>query len=135
MKLTLEWLIFALKLGRFYTGPLNREREDGMKLQAVLRSFIIKTHANSVAELEARIAKLEQFHCEHEFSNPDKGCLDSLFCAKCGVLSPDWEAMPREAMVATYPGAYEVWVPAIKTGAVWTKGCWYWRKVKEGKKK
>ena len=45
----------------------------------------------AVEAFEARIKKLEQFHCEHEFSNHDKGCVKSVFCFKCGALHPDWE--------------------------------------------
>ena len=45
----------------------------------------------TVELLEARIKKLEQFHCEHEFSDHDKGCTGSIFCSKCGALHPDWE--------------------------------------------
>ena len=51
-------------------------------------------HARPVAvhdNWEARIARLEQFHCDHEFGNREKGCLDGIFCSKCGVLHPDWE--------------------------------------------
>jgi len=44
---------------------------------------------------EARIKRLEQFHCEHEFSKRDKGCLESIFCAKCGALHPDWRKLGK----------------------------------------
>ena len=41
--------------------------------------------------LTDRVKKLEQYHCEHEFNNREKGCLESIFCSKCGALHPDWE--------------------------------------------
>ncbi len=40
---------------------------------------------------EFRLKRLEQFHCEHEFKNKDRGCLASIFCSECGVLHPDWK--------------------------------------------
>jgi hypothetical protein len=43
------------------------------------------------AQLERRVEKLEQYHCEHEFRDEKKGCLESIFCSKCGALHPDWE--------------------------------------------
>ena len=44
----------------------------------------------ALEKLAARVKKLEQYHCEHEFSNTAKGCLESIFCSKCGALHPDW---------------------------------------------
>ena len=46
---------------------------------------------NIVEALEARIKRLEQFHCEHEFSDRKVGCTASIFCSKCGALHPDWK--------------------------------------------
>jgi len=79
-----------------------------------------------VRALEARVARLEQFHCEHEFSKRDKGCLESIFCSKCGALRPGWELVPQDAMVADYdsmPG-YTVRKP-VEKAAICVKNVWY----------
>ena len=41
--------------------------------------------------LEARLKAVEQKVCDHVFAARLKGCLESIFCSRCGVLSPDWE--------------------------------------------
>ena len=71
----------------------------------------------AVEALEERIKRLEQFHCDHEFSKHEKGCLESMFCSKCGALSPDW--------VAGIPGA---WYFERPDGGIRVDGCWYWPK-------
>lgn len=64
---------------------------------ASLRDFNAKRYAEinmvrpRAEELEATVHGLVQFHCEHEFSKPEKGCLESIFCSKCGALHPDWK--------------------------------------------
>ena len=70
--------------------------------------------------LEARIERLEQYHCEHEFSKREKGCMESIFCSKCGALHPDW--------VAGTPGAYYFVLP---NDSLHIGGCYYWPKPKE----
>ena len=79
---------------------------------------------DALEKLEARVKKLEQHHCEHEFSNTAKGCLESIFCSKCGALHSDWKAGT--------PGCYYLKLP---DGAVHIDGCYYWPKEKKGKKK
>ena len=46
--------------------------------------------------LETRLKAVEQKVCDHEFCDRQKGCMDSIFCSKCGALSPDWEKAPSE---------------------------------------
>ena len=41
--------------------------------------------------LETRLKAVEQKVCDHVFAARLKGCLESIFCSRCGVLSPDWE--------------------------------------------
>ena len=86
------------------------------------------THEGYEAEikkLERRLKHLEQFHCDHEFSKPDKGCLESLFCAKCGALHPEWEEVPERSESEPL-GWHGQWIPpfcddptAIQHGGVW----------------
>ena len=63
---------------KFWTGQVLADNEVFQRIRAV-------------EAFESRIKRLEQFHCEHEFSNHNKGCVKSVFCFKCGVLHPDWE--------------------------------------------
>ena len=113
-------------------------------LRAALRTFLscqsYLAQAKNVAVLEERVERLEQYHCEHEFSKKSKGCLESIFCSKCGALSPKWEAVPHTAMCypdgdlnrgyAIYGGALE---PPCKDDCVKVEGVWY-RPKKKGKK-
>ena len=46
--------------------------------------------------LETRLRAVEQKVCDHAFCDRQKGCMDSIFCSKCGALSPDWEKAPSE---------------------------------------
>ena len=62
----------------------------GCALEEILDSGLA-SRLGAVEAFEARIKTLEQYHCEHEFSKREKGCLESIFCSKCGVLHPDWE--------------------------------------------
>lgn len=73
-----------------------------------------------VEALEERIKRLEQFHCDHEFSEHKIGCTASIFCSKCGALHPDW--------VAGTPGAYYFVLP---DDFLYIGGCYYWPKPKE----
>ena len=46
--------------------------------------------------LEMRLKTVEQKVCDHLWAAPLKGCLESIFCSKCGALSPIWEkALPK----------------------------------------
>jgi len=36
-----------------------------------------------------------QARCKHDFSNRDKGCLETIFCHKCDMLHPDWKAIKK----------------------------------------
>ncbi len=42
-------------------------------------------------DLEKRLKLVEQAVCEHAFCDAKTGCLDTIFCGKCGALHPDWE--------------------------------------------
>jgi len=44
-------------------------------------------------KLKVRTARLEQFHCEHEFAETSKGVLESLFCVKCDSVHPGWRLL------------------------------------------
>ena len=86
-----DWLVEALK-----DKGLSFIDDDELAVRNALREFFacqtpIIEHAEATLELAKRIARLEQFHCEHEFSNRGKGCLESVFCSKCGAVHPDWE--------------------------------------------
>ena len=88
MRLTLEWLVEALRdKSRPEIGT------DELSLRATLYDFIDRRLLVSadLAPLETGIKRLERFHCEHEFKDTKKGCLESIFCSKCGALHPDWE--------------------------------------------
>ena len=46
--------------------------------------------------LEARLKAVEQRTCDHTFCDRQKGCTESIFCSRCGALSPDWEKAPTK---------------------------------------
>ena len=77
---------------------------------------------------EARIKRLEQFHCEHEFSKRDKGCLESIFCAKCGALHPDWCELSEYSYSHLFMGAAE----CLRIDGIYY--CTKAAKLKKGKK-
>ena len=86
-----DWLVGALG-----DKSLSFIDADELAVRNALREFFacqtpIIEHAEATLELAKRIKHLEQFHCEHEFSDKRKGCLESLFCSKCGALHPEWE--------------------------------------------
>ena len=68
--------------------------------------------------LQARFKKLEQAICGHSFKHYDKGCLDSIFCSKCGALHSDWEVISR-------PGHFPT---TDRKAAFWVDGRGYTRK-------
>ena len=84
MRVTSEWLVEALR-----DKSLPSIDSDELAVRNALDAFI-KARAPKSVSPEARIKRLEQFHCEHEFSSHSKGCLESIFCSKCGALHPDW---------------------------------------------
>ena len=71
-------------LRRFVDWVALQHRDEAIEQAA-------KAAAIERGKLEKRIARLEQFHCEHEFSDHNKGCTQSILCSKCGALHPDWE--------------------------------------------
>ena len=85
--------------------------------------------------LDSRVKRLEQFHCDHAFCDRQKGCTASIFCSKCGALNPKWEIVPRDAMELTYEGqtslGYGRYVPRPKDGTICVKGIWYWPSAQE----
>ena len=46
--------------------------------------------------LETRLKAVEQKVCDHTFCDRLKGCMESIFCSKCGALSPDWQRAPAK---------------------------------------
>jgi len=97
MRLTLKWVNAALR--KPYPTmvqihwPFTGDESD---FRDALHGFVARTEEvellrDAVVALARRIKKLEQFHCEHEFSDYDKGCTEPIFCSKCGALHPDWE--------------------------------------------
>ena len=44
--------------------------------------------------LKRRLKAVEQKVCDHTFCDRQKGCMESIFCSKCGALSPEWEKAP-----------------------------------------
>ena len=89
------------------TGSLSLEDEE-RDVATVLRCAAEAYTESRFRALERRIKKLEQFHCEHEFSDTKKGCLESIFCSKCGALHPDWERCGG-GMALPYPDD-AVWI-------------------------
>lgn len=52
-----------------------------------------KSHNDLLARVNMTtptLEELKQQKCEHEFANPQKGCLSSVFCRHCGMLHPDY---------------------------------------------
>jgi hypothetical protein len=89
--MTLEWLVEALK-----DKSLPFIDDDELRFRNAIRDFFagetaIIQQVENIAEITRRLKRLEQFHCEHEFANKKKGCLESIFCSKCGALHPDWK--------------------------------------------
>ena len=106
--LTLAWVVEALR-----DKSLLLIDSDELTLRNALRDFFagetaIVQQAENILELTRRMKRLEQFHCEHEFSDPKKGCLESIFCSKCGALHPDWERCGG-GMALPYPND-AVWI-------------------------
>ena len=73
-----DWLVEALRVRNTSRGFFEVSAALVRQAELLLRTI-------------ERVKKLEQFHCEHEFSDRDKGCTESIFCSKCGALHPDWK--------------------------------------------
>lgn len=72
-----------------------RVAKDAAKDEANNCSAVIRAGLQGeLGKREERIARLEQFHCEHVFSEVEKGCLESILCAKCGAVNPAWRVVP-----------------------------------------
>ena len=80
-----KYKAFAGGAGLSLRGP------EEIEISTLLHSAVEAHTTIRFRALERRIKKLEQFHCEHEFSDRDKGCTKPIFCSKCGALHPDWE--------------------------------------------
>jgi hypothetical protein len=46
--------------------------------------------------LETRLKAVEQKVCDHTFCDRQKGCMESIFCSKCGALDPAWQKAPAK---------------------------------------
>lgn len=102
---------------RRFVEKVARDATD--KLYGSLLTGIREIERAKREKLEKRIARLEQFHCEHEFSEVKKGCLASLFCAKCDAVNPAWRklALPidrPECDVEQWENASLGWRPRDK---------------------
>ena len=123
-----EWLIEALK-----DKSLPYIDGDELAMRSAVRTFVdlhLRGRDSDYRLFSERIARLEQFHCEHEFSSHDKGCLASIFCSKCGALHPDWE---RDYACDSSPGRMYVFKCPENMAVV--DGRAYRKKKKKGKKK
>ena len=114
-----DWLIEALG-----DKPFPSIDADELKVRNAVRVFVrsmlvFRALREVDRTLAERIERIEQYHCEHEFSDERNGCFDSLFCSKCGALHPDWQR-PKLGMALPDP-----------EGAIWVKGECYWPKPKE----
>ena len=84
-----DWLVEALRDKSF--TEIDREE---LSVRNAFRGFLdpfMTGRDNDFRLLLERVERLEQYHCEHEFSDHGVGCTASIFCSKCGALHPDWE--------------------------------------------
>jgi len=67
-----------------------RTTKQNDKIVSSSEKYRLKKLENEMKKLKKDLKPYFQSQCEHVFQDIDNGCMESLFCTKCGMQNPDW---------------------------------------------